>query len=252
MSPVLSQKTSQLVNRFGNLASFLKEFNPSAQMELCQYEDLCYFGNFPSLASVRNEYGTNAAVSWLVPQLFDLSEYCGCKGKIEEIQMEQCASVIASTFYWLKISELMLFFHRFKSGKYGRFYGSVDPLVITTSLRDFIRERNEAYFRHEQKERERKEREQKGGISWEEYCKKNGIEGRKTIFDGITPTPKEQAKNEYKENVEDILGIAKSILTETNKDVVAAFGKVFKKKYGYTPREYIKKYENDAANVTKS
>lgn len=43
----------------------------------------------------------------------------------------------------------MLFFYRFKQGKYGRFYGVVDPLVIMTALQEFLRERNEAIFDHE-------------------------------------------------------------------------------------------------------
>ena len=221
------------------------EFNPSAQMELCQYEDLCFFGNLPTLANVRNDYGTNAAVSWLIPQLFDLSEYCGCKGKISESQMEQCASVIATTFCWLKVSELMLFFHRFKTGRYGKFYGSVDPLVITTSLREFISERNDAYSRHEQEERERKERERQPGISWEEYCKRNGIEGRKTVFDGITPTKPKPAKAQSKESREDILRTAKSLIIETNKAVRETFDRLFKKEYGSTPQEYINNYEKN-------
>ena len=61
-------------------------------------------------------------------------------------------------------------FHRFKSGWYDRFYGSVDPLIITTSLRDFLRERANFIDRHEQEEKA-KEREtwKKNAITYEEY-----------------------------------------------------------------------------------
>lgn len=72
----------------------------------------------------------------------------------------------------------MLFFHRFKTGRYGRFYGAVDPLVITTSLRDFIRERNDAYAIHEQEERKAREKEERRGkvlMSYEEYKELNRI-----------------------------------------------------------------------------
>ena len=73
----------------------------------------------------------------------------------------------------LKISELMLFFHRFKSGRYGRFYGSVDPLVITTTIRDFIRERSVAIERHDQEVREKEEAEhRKRVISYKEYLRR--------------------------------------------------------------------------------
>lgn len=68
----------------------------------------------------------------------------------------------------------MLFFHRFKSGRYGRFYGSVDPLVITTSLREFIKERNEAIDKHEQEERQAKraaDANRENTITYEEFLK---------------------------------------------------------------------------------
>lgn len=68
----------------------------------------------------------------------------------------------------------MLFFHRFKSGCYGRFYGSVDPLVITTSLREFIKERNEAIDKHEQEERQAKrsaDANRENTITYEEFLK---------------------------------------------------------------------------------
>ena len=96
--------------------------------------------------------------------------------------MEECAFVIATEFYYLKTSELMLFFHRFKTGRYGRFYGSVDPLIITTALRDFVAERASAYERHEQEERDKREQEEKkNAMTWEEFCMKN--------FGEIRPNP---------------------------------------------------------------
>lgn len=90
------------------------------------------------------------AVMWLLPQLYDLSEYCGVKNKLQGKPLEGCAHVIATEFYYLKVSELMLFFHRFKSGRYGKFYGTVDPLVITSALREFDAERGEAIYKHDQ------------------------------------------------------------------------------------------------------
>lgn len=109
---------------------------------------------------------------WIIPQLYDLSEYCGCKEKLHGKPLEECAYVIATEFCYLKVSELMLFFHRFKSGIYGRFYGSVDPLVITTSLHEFLIDRNHAYNKREQDDMERKEMDgRKNAISWNDYKK---------------------------------------------------------------------------------
>ena len=139
-------------------------------MEVCDNQGECFFGNYPTLASLKTDYGRNAPLAWLVPQLENLAVYCGTKDKLSKEQYKECAFVIATEYYYLKISELMLFFHRFKTGRYGRFYGSIDPLIITTSLREFIAERAFAYEKHDQEEREKKSAEHKKNVvSYEEY-----------------------------------------------------------------------------------
>lgn len=102
----------------------------------------------------------------------DLSEFCGCKDKLQGEPLEECAWLIAQNYFYLKISELMLFFNYFKQGRYGRFYGSVDPLVIMTSLQQFLRERNDAYFAHESElNKKRMEEQIKNGIPYTEYLR---------------------------------------------------------------------------------
>ncbi len=153
-------------------------------MKLCAEPDLCFFGKFPTLEMLKRAYGNNAAAYWLIPQLNNLSEFCGQKDKLTGIPLEETAWMISNEFFYMKVSEIMLFFYRFKSGRYGRFYGSIDPLIIMTALKEFANERIMAYNRREQKLRERQEEEsRKNAISWEEYCKRNGIEGRKSPFD---------------------------------------------------------------------
>lgn len=137
------------MERYGDRMNFLATFNPDLQVKAAQDVERCFLGNAPTLASINMAYGKATAQMWLVPQLENLSEYCGCKDKLTIPQLEECARIIATEFYYLKVSELLLFFHRFKSGRYGRMYGSVDPLVITTSLRDFVRERGNEIDRYE-------------------------------------------------------------------------------------------------------
>lgn len=153
--------------------AFLARYTPDYQLRICGDLEECFFGDYPTLAAIRGTYGENMPVAWLIPQLYNLSAYCGCNGKMNAVQLRECAYVIATEFYYLKISEMMLFFHRFKSGKYGRFYGAADPLVITTSLREFLHERAESYNRQEQKEREMRKKAERGNtMSWEEYSMK--------------------------------------------------------------------------------
>lgn len=171
-SPDLQQRTT-LISKYGSIDSVLARYNPDCQLAICGDPDDCHFGDYPTLSQLRIGYGKKTPVMWLLPQLYNLSEYCGCRDKLQGKPLEECAGIIASEYHWLKVSELMLFFHRFKSGCYGRFYGSVDPLIITTALRDFCKERAEAWVKHEQQLREEREKEKACKVvSWEEHCMK--------------------------------------------------------------------------------
>lgn len=130
---------------------FLSEFNPDRQCDICTSYSNAVLGQYPTLAQVRIAYGENMPSAWLVPQLVDLSEFCGCRDKINDTQMRQLAKMISQDFYYLKISELMLFFRWMKSGKYGHFYGSVDPMRIMCALREFLSERNDILDEHNKK-----------------------------------------------------------------------------------------------------
>lgn len=135
-------------------------------------EELAHLGDFPSLAQLK-VFGENTPCLWLIPQLVNLSEFCGARDKLTEGQLEDLAYIIAQKFYFLKISELMLFFFRFKSGQYGRFYGTVDPLIIIQALQEFIKERGRTIDAYE-RERLRQEYEKATAeaITWEEYQSK--------------------------------------------------------------------------------
>ena len=137
-----------MLAKFGDRNNFLIRFNPNMQRDICVDAKQCFFGDYPTLRELK-AYGERFASAWLVPQLYNLSEFCGCKDKLTGTSLEECAFTIATEFSYLKVTELMLFFHKFKSGSYGKFYGSVDPLVITTALRTFLQERNYAYIRHD-------------------------------------------------------------------------------------------------------
>lgn len=181
---------------YGNREQFLAAFNPGLQGDICGDAEMCFFGGAPTLAQLNATYGSQTAAMWLIPQLYNLSEYCGCKEKLQGRPLEECASVIAAEFRYLSVSELMLFFHRFKSGRYGRFYGSVDPLVITTSLRDFLEERSIEYERHEREEFGRKiNQDAKDAVSWEDHSMRKYGEVRPIPF-SQKPTAKAKPKEE--------------------------------------------------------
>lgn len=244
-----------MITRYGDRSKFLTLFNPDLQMKVCKDATLCFFGDAPILSELNMTYGEMTATMWLVPQLYNLSEYCGCRDKLQGKPLEECASVIATEFYFLKVSELMLFFHRFKSGKYGKFYGSVDPLVITTSIRSFLIERNNAIEDQERMERERKnEEERKNAITYEEYVAKNGQPKcfrRNPLEDAIGAVTVVKSKEKKKPEKTDVLS-EESMLRMANEIVANSFGAdnrtlqnlsdTFKKHSGMTPKEYLNKH----------
>lgn len=156
----------------------LTVYNPDSQITLCQDEAECFFGEHPTLARINRENRPATAQALIVAHLLDLSEYCGCREKITDRQLRQCAELITSEYYYMKVTELLLFFKRFKCGNYGLFYGAIDPITIMAALRKFAAERQDAHARHENEEnRLRLIEESKCAMSWADYSKCNGIEG---------------------------------------------------------------------------
>lgn len=169
----------------------LAVYNPGRQAELCADAEKCVTGNYPTLSDLRECFGGNMPKMWLLPQLFNLSEFCGCKDKLSIGQIEETAMLIARDFSCLKVSELMLFFSLFKTGRWGRFYGAVDPMLIISSLRVFVDEyRSDILERIERRRRDEARAESRRGvIGREEYLalKRRALEGEDEALRLLTP-----------------------------------------------------------------
>ncbi len=160
-------------------------FNPDLQLACAKNEERAYFGTAPTLVVMNHAYTNTAAEQWLVPQLIDLCAYCGVKEKLNERQLKQLACTIVTEHGDLKATEVMLFFYKFKAGRYGQFYGSVDPIIIMQALKKFIKERDRMI---EQKESEEYWREQDAWksekrYSPQEFCKMNGMPIMKSMLE---------------------------------------------------------------------
>lgn len=131
--------------------------NPETQLTICNDERECYTGDYPTLTTLKAKYRNDKApVLWLVPQLADLSEFAGSSNKLQDKQLKECAAIIANRYGYLKVSELMLFFYKFKDAERLKFYGAVDPMTIIGALSEFVaRDRAAAISKAEQEERER-------------------------------------------------------------------------------------------------
>lgn len=157
-------------SRYGDARSFLETFNPSLQAACAAHPAHCYFGKAPCLSAVARAYGYTVCASWLETQIRDLANYAGARDKLTATQSQQTAAAIMTGFPHLNVAEVMLFLSRFKAGKYGKFYGAVDPLAITSALQAFCKQRvSEITAIEMERERIEAARPREGCVSREEY-----------------------------------------------------------------------------------
>lgn len=151
---------SEVTGRYGSYDNILNVFAPMHQRRYAANEYRCFFGLAPRLSHMRFTYGESAPIEWLSYQIIDLNRFANCRSMTDH-QVNELAYIIAKDYYFLKLTEVMLFFHKLKSGEYGKiFYSAVDPMDILTALRKFAEERVEIVRKQEDDEaRAERERE---------------------------------------------------------------------------------------------
>ena len=190
----------------------MQTFNPDTQLMAAKNEERAIFGIAPTLDIMAKTYGESFPASWLMPQIYDLVVYCNSKGTLNERQMEFLAEVIAKEYGHLKASELLLFFYRFKTGKYGRFYGIIDPMRITIALDEFCDERERILERHErEQEKIREAKEPKlPPVKPEDWCRQNGLPECHTAIEVF------QVSNRIQDIIEGVLWFINTMWTLVN------------------------------------
>lgn len=181
----------------------MTKLNPNTQITVGRMGDQAHFDGSPSLAILRKTYGDGFPGTWLLPQILDLVVYSNSKGTLNEQQAEFLAEVIAQEYFFLTSSELLLFFYRFKLGKYGHFYGTVDPMRITKALDEFCDERLRAIAERDKQEEERRRAEEEKNatkINCEEYCERHGYPVMHSITDIIFYEMAREAEEAKKKN----------------------------------------------------
>lgn len=176
LSPDLQRKTTLVLEKYGSRDDFLVTMNPDTQIFAARHQDRAFFGEAPTLATLKAAYGPNTPTMWLLPQILDLVIYCNSKGTLNNRQAQFLADAIANDYYYLKVSEFLLFFYRFKLGNYGNFYGVVDPMLVTVALEKFIKERNDVISRMEQEKADAERAKlSDNAITPAEYCRRAGF-----------------------------------------------------------------------------
>lgn len=152
------RKVAEMLERYGSAEQFLKLFTPDLQIATARNEARAYLGTAPTLEVVSEGYGWQTAIVWLCIQIENLNNFTGVREKMPVARQKDLAALILAEYPNLKASEVLLFFHRLKCGRYGRFYGMVDALFITSSLLQFMEQRRTDLIRYkEEQARVRKE-----------------------------------------------------------------------------------------------
>lgn len=176
----LSKKKKEIIATYGNGVQFALVFNPDLQKKCAQNIERSMLGDSPTVRQLNATYSEKAIELWLVAHLENLNLFTGVKEKMDVEQMKMVADVITTNYTHLKASEILLFFHKFKSGDFGKLYGSVDPMQITNAMIEFSKWRsaklNKIQEQKKQEEMERKRRERlANSITYEEYLKRKEL-----------------------------------------------------------------------------
>lgn len=163
---VVPAPVQMAIQAYRNEDNFLAVFNPSKQVAYTRDIARAFTGNAPSLSIVAKAFGKSARDSWLDVQLTELAVFSGCKDKLNDYQIQGLIDIIAEEYGYLKVTELMYFFRQFKAGVYGKFYGAVDPMVITCALKDFCDERKTILKRIYKAAKERSKKTDPSYIRW--------------------------------------------------------------------------------------
>ncbi len=165
------QEVADMRRRYGNGEQFLQTFNPEMQVTAARYAERAYLGTAPTLETVAVGYGEQVATVWICVQLENINLFAGVKEKMPVSRQRELSRILLAEYPYLKVTELLLFFHRLKCGRYGRFYGMVDALTITNSLVQFMNERLTETNRYKALRQREAEPTQPatGGITYQEY-----------------------------------------------------------------------------------
>lgn len=146
------QEVADMRGRYGSAEQFLKLFTPDLQIATARNEARAYLGSAPSLAVLAEGYGWQTVIVWLCIMIENLNNFTGVREKMPVARQRDLATLILAEYPSLKASEILLFFHRLKCGRYGRFYGMVDALFITSSLLQFSEQRRTDIIRYKEEQ----------------------------------------------------------------------------------------------------
>ena len=169
------------------LAEILSKYSIANIANIIENEVECVMGNAPTLLQIFKEYGVNACEAFLQPLIAKMIYSSSRDESMTEFQVHNlCVDIIIDkTFRTLKLTEFLLFTHKFCTGKFPneRIFKQVCGDNITNALNTFYSERNAFIARIEDEKRIKEaeiERKKGGTMSFAEWCKSKGVKQEET------------------------------------------------------------------------
>lgn len=237
--------------KYGSLEGVCKLMSFTDIGKVAADRDSAISADIPSFVRLNQTFGEKASIFWLYTHLKSLLvRFLVDEKKMSDEQIEFLASVIATNHPTMKLTEFMLFESYFLGGRYQEFYGENSYiLAITRSLQQFKKDLNTIYWQIERDKENARKAVFTPGVSWEQYCKDNGMEGKP--YPGTLqkdPVKVQTLRKQPSAMSEVRVGVnsAHAVLDNTfrlDKVGVAQLRNVFQKRYGCSPEEYLKKHE---------
>lgn len=169
------------------LTEILSKYSIANIANIIENEVECVMGNAPTLLQIFKEFGVNACEAFLQPLITKMIYSSSRDKSMTGFQIHNlCVDIIIDkTFRTLKLTEFLLFTHKFCTGKFPneRIFKQVCGDNITNALNTFYSERNAFIARIEDEKRIKEaeiERKKGGTMSFAEWCKSKGVKQEDT------------------------------------------------------------------------
>lgn len=155
-----------------------------------ELKDVASTDEIPTLADVNAAFGNSTSVEIIVRHLQSVFRYAGIE--LPDAQLAETSMSILSSYWYLNLAELCIFFSQLKNGSRGQFVwgAKINNQAIMVALADFCKDRRREI---ERKESEKIRQEVEKGYSRNETLVKDIVLGTQSIKE-----EREKAKRDYK------------------------------------------------------
>lgn len=193
-SSIVKQEKAVFLTKWKSPSDIERQFSPNNWAYAISNPEKAYTAECPTLMDYGSLYGKNYPSDWIYLQVLALYGSSNNREKGTSDGILLFAQSFAQEVKNFKLSELMLFFARYKAGKYDNSYASFDAKRIGNAFfTEFVKERNRELDRitREQTQRQIEERrftppQGYSSFSWYQELKRRAQQGDEEAINILT------------------------------------------------------------------